>query len=159
MKHDIFIFLDYWDNPNPTAHDQLSFKVAEMVNETEAEEIGVVFANGYFVGKDKFCAMLDLIIGKHPSWVIGLEKSATELLKMGGQKRILINPAISKDILALNKRYDSDNIYAFFSTDHEEDYNNYCTALDNVAFYPLKKTLFIDDVKDCILDIINGDQI
>ena len=35
-QSDILIFLDYWDNDNPTSDTQMGFMFAQMDNESEA---------------------------------------------------------------------------------------------------------------------------
>lgn len=153
-KKDILIFLNYWDNPKPTSDDQMGFMLAEMDNESEAEEFGEVFNNHFFTGKDKKEAIKNEIRNHKPTWIIGLENSATILLRVHRKKKILINPTVTINDLNWVTEQDINDTYAFFSADHESDYETYSKVYRNVAFFPMKKTLFISDIKSTINAII-----
>ncbi len=51
-QSDILIFLDYWDNDNPTSDVQMGFMFAQMDNEEESEDIGEVYSNEFFYKKN-----------------------------------------------------------------------------------------------------------
>lgn len=154
-KKDILIFLNYWDNPKPTSDDQLGFMLAEMDNESEAEEIGEVYNNNFLYGKNKEEAIKTEIRKHKPTWVIGLENSATIILHLHRQKKILINPKVTTNDLNWVTEQDINDTYAFFSSDYESDYETYSKVYRNVAFFPMMKTLFISDIKAHIKAIIH----
>lgn len=153
-KNDILIFLNYWDNPNPTSDTQMGFMLSEMDNETESEDLGEVYSNGFFVGKNQKEAIKGEIRKYRPKWVIGLENTATILLSLHRQKKILINPSVTMNDLNWVTEEDINDTYAFFSADYEKDYEVYCKVYRNVAFYPQKEILFIGDIKSIITQII-----
>lgn len=153
-KTDILIFLNYWDNPNPTSDDQLGFMFSEMDNETECEELGEVYSNSFFFGKNPKEAIKEEIKKHHPKWVIGIENTATILLSIHRQKKILINPTVTMDDLNWVTSETIRDTYAFFSADFEKDYEVYSKVYKNVAFYPMQKILFISDIKSIITEII-----
>ena len=145
-QYDILIFLDYWDNDNPTSDAQLGFMFAQMDNEDESEDIGKVYSNEFLYDNPKEAIKKE--IARHrPKWVIGLENSATLLLPYHRQKKILINPTVTVDDLNWVTSETIRNTYAFFSANYEKDYEVYSKVYKNVAFYPMQKILFISDIK------------
>lgn len=151
---DILIFLNYWDNPNPTSDTQMGFMLSEMDNETECEDLGEVYTNHFFYGKNQKEAIKEEIKKHRPKWIIGLENTATILLSIHRQKKILINPTVTVNDLNWVTEEDINDTYAFFSADYEKDYEVYSKVYRNVAFYPQKKILFIGDIKSIITEII-----
>ena len=153
-QYDILIFLDYWDNDNPTSDAQLGFMVAQMDNEDESEDIGKVYSNEFLYDNPKEAIKKE--IARHrPKWVIGLENSATLLLPYHRQKKILINPTVTVDDLNWVTSETIRNTYAFFSANYEKDYEVYSKVYKNVAFYPMQKILFISDIKAAIEAILS----
>lgn len=154
-QSDILIFLDYWDNDNPTSDAQMGFMFAQMDNEEESEDIGEVYSNDFFYQKNPKEAIKEEIAKHHPKWVIGLENSATLLLPYHRQKKILINPTVTMDDLNWVTSETIRDTYAFFSADYEKDYEMYSKVYRNVAFYPTQKILFISDIKSAIEAILS----
>ena len=154
-QSDILIFLDYWDNDNPTSDAQMGFMFAQMDNESEASEFGEVYSNDFFYQKNPKEAIKEEIAKRHPKWVIGLENSATLLLPYHRQKKILINPNVTVDDLNWVTSETIRDTYAFFSADYEKDYEVYSKVYKNVAFYPMQKILFISDIKAAIEAILS----
>lgn len=154
-QSDILIFLDYWDNDNPTSDAQMGFMFAQMDNEEESGDIGEVYSNDFFYQKNPKEAIKEEIAQHHPKWVIGLENSATLLLPYHRQKKILINPTITVDDLNWVTSETIRDTYAFFSADYEKDYEVYSKVYKNVAFYPMQKILFISDIKAAIEAILS----
>lgn len=154
-QSDILIFLDYWDNDNPTSDAQMGFMFAQMDNESEASEFGEVYSNDFFYQKNPKEAIKEKIAKHHPKWVIGLENSATLLLPYHRQKKILINPTVMVDDLNWVTSETIRDTYAFFSTNYEKDYEVYSKVYKNVAFYPMQKILFISDIKSAIEAILS----
>lgn len=154
-QSDILIFLDYWDNDNPTSDAQMGFMFAQMDNESEASEFGEVYSNDFFYQKNPKEAIKEEIAKHHPKWVIGLENSATLLLPYHRQKKILINPTVTVDDLNWVTSETIRDTYAFFSADYEKDYEVYSKVYKNVAFYPMQKILFISDIKLAIEAILS----
>ena len=153
-QYDILIFLDYWDNDNPTSDAQLGFMFAQMDNEDESEDIGKVYSNEFLYDNPKEAIKKE--IARHrPKWVIGLENSATLLLPYHRQKKILINPTVTVDDLNWVTSETIRNTYAFFSANYEKDYEVYSKVYKNVAFYPMQKILFISDIKAAIEAILS----
>ena len=153
-QYDILIFLDYWDNDNPTSDAQLGFMFAQMDNEDESEDIGKVYSNEFLYDNPKEAIKKE--IARHrPKWVIGLENSATLLLPYHRQKKILINPTVTVDDLNWVTSETIRNTYAFFSANYEQDYEVYSKVYKNVAFYPMQKILFISDIKAAIEAILS----
>lgn len=154
-QSDILIFLDYWDNDNPTSDAQMGFMFAQMDNEEESEDFGEVYSNDFFYQKNPKEAIKEEIAKRHPKWVIGLENSATLLLPYHRQKKILINPTVTVDDLNWVTSETIRDTYAFFSADYEKDYEMYSKVYKNVAFYPMQKILFISDIKSAIEAILS----
>lgn len=154
-QSDILIFLDYWDNDNPTSDAQMGFMFAQMENESEASEFGEVYSNDFFYQKNPKEAIKEEIAKHHPKWVIGLENSATLLLPYHRQKKILINPTVMVDDLNWVTSETIRDTYAFFSANYEKDYEVYSKVYKNVAFYPMQKILFISDIKSAIEAILS----
>lgn len=154
-QSDILIFLDYWDNDNPTSDAQMGFMFAQMDNEEESEDIGEVYSNDFFYQKNPKEAIKKEIAKHRPKWVIGLENSATLLLPYHRQKKILINPTVTMDDLNWVTSETIRDTYAFFSADYEKDYEVYSKVYKNVAFYPMQKILFISDIKLAIEAILS----
>lgn len=154
-QSDILIFLDYWDNDNPTSDAQMGFMFAQMDNEEESEDIGEVYSNDFFYQKNPKEAIKEEITKHRPKWVIGLENSATLLLPYHRQKKILINPTVTVDDLNWVTSETIRDTYAFFSADYEKDYEVYSKVYQNVAFYPMQKILFISDIKAAIETILS----
>ena len=154
-QSDILIFLDYWDNDNPTSDAQMGFMFAQMDNEEESEDFGEVYSNDFFYQKNPKEAIKEEIAKHHPKWVIGLENSATLLLPYHRQKKILINPTVTMDDLNWVTSETIRDTYAFFSADYEKDYEMYSKVYRNVAFYPTQKILFISDIKSAIEAILS----
>lgn len=154
-QSDILIFLDYWDNDNPTSDAQMGFMFAQMDNESEASEFGEVYSNDFFYQKNPQEAIKKEIAKHRPKWVIGLENSATLLLPYHRQKKILINPTVTMDDLNWVTSETIRDTYAFFSADYEKDYEVYSKVYKNVAFYPMQKVLFISDIKAAIEAILS----
>ena len=145
-QSDILIFLDYWDNDNPTSDAQIGFIFAQLDNEKESENIGEVYSNEFFYKKNPQEAIKEEITKHCPKWVIGLENSATLLLPYYRQKKILINPTVTLDDLNWVTPENIRDTYAFFSADYEADYEMYSRVYRNVAFYPAQRILFISDL-------------
>lgn len=155
-KHsDTLIFLDYWDNDNPTSDAQMGFMFAQMDNEEDCEDLGEVYSNEFFYHKNPKEAIKEEISKHHPKWVIGLENSATLLLPYHRQKKILINPTVTVDDLNGVTSETIRDTYAFFSANYEKDYEVYSKVYKNVAFYPMQKILFISDIKTAIEAILS----
>ncbi len=154
-QSDILIFLDYWDNDNPTSDAQLGFTFAQMDNEYESEDFGEVYSNDFFYQKNPKEAIKEEIAKNRPKWVIGLENSATLLLPYHRQKKILINPTVTVDDLNWVTSETIRDTYAFFSANYEKDYEMYSKVYKNVAFYPMQRILFIGDIKVAIEAILS----
>ena len=154
-QSDILIFLDYWDNDNPTSDAQMGFMFAQMDNEEESEDFGEVYSNDFFYQKNPKEAIKEEIAKHRPKWVIGLENSATLLLPYHRQKKILINPTVTMDDLNWVTSETIRDTYAFFSANYEKDYEVYSKVYKNVAFYPMQKILFISDIKSAIEAILS----
>ena len=154
-QSDILIFLDYWDNDNPTSDAQIGFIFAQLDNEKESENIGEVYSNEFFYKKNPQEAIKEEITKHCPKWVIGLENSATLLLPYYRQKKILINPTVTLDDLNWVTPENIRDTYAFFSADYEADYEMYSRVYKNVAFYPSERILFIGDIKTVIEAILS----
>lgn len=144
---DTLIFLDYWDNDNPSSDAQMGFIFAQMDNEEECGDLGEVYSNDFFYKKNPKDAIKEEISKHCPEWVIGLENSATLLLPYHRQKKILINPTVTVDDLNWVTPETIRDTYAFFSAKYEKDYEMYSRVYRNVAFYPANRVLFISDVK------------
>ena len=65
-QSDILIFLDYWDNDNPTSDAQMGFMFAQMDNEEESEDIGEVYSNNFFYQKNPKEAIKEEIAKHRP---------------------------------------------------------------------------------------------
>lgn len=154
-QSDILIFLDYWDNDNPTSDAQMGFMFAQMDNEEDCENLGEVYSNEFFYQKNPKEAIKEEISKHHPKWVIGLENSATLLLPYHRQKKILINPTVTVDDLNGVTSETIRDTYAFFSANYEKDYEVYSKVYKNAAFYPMQKILFTSDIKTAIEAILS----
>lgn len=152
--NEILIFLDYWDNDNPTRSAQMGFMFAQWDNEEEAQEIGTVYSNVFFYQKNPTEAVKEEIDRLHPQWVIGLENSATLIMPYRKLKRILINPTISETDLAGVSAETITNTYAFFSSAYEADYERYSKVYQNAAYYPGSRLLAIGELIPLIKAIV-----
>lgn len=151
---DVLIFLDYWDNDNPTPDVQMGFMFAQMDNEDEGADIGVVYSNSDIYPENPKEFIKREIARHNPKWVIGLENSATHLLPYHRRKKILINPTVTINDLNWVTPETIRDTYAFFSANYEKDYEMYSRVYKNVAFYPAEKILFISHIKSAIEAII-----
>lgn len=153
---DVLIFLDYWDNANPTSEAQMGFMFLQMDNEMDAADLGSVYTNESFYQKDPREVILTAIDKHHPRWVIGLENSATLLLEYRRQKKMLINPHVTEADLQEVSPEAIENTYAFFSSACEVDYERYCKVYQNVAYYPASRILTIGELLPVIETIVAG---
>ena len=152
---DIIFFLPYWDVKNPTLEDQTGFIISEMFEEDECMEIGdKVYSSNDFYQKDPNKFIKEIIRKDRPQWVIGLGNTATILMSYKRQKKILINPTVTINDLNWVTPETIRDTYAFFSADHEKDYEMYSRVYRNVAFFPAQKSLFIGDFTSVIKGII-----
>ena len=154
---DIIFFLQYWDKKNPTLEDQTGFMLAEMFEETECMKIGdKVYSSHDLYMKDPKAFIREVIRNDRPKWVIGLENTATILISYKRQKKILINPTVTLNDLNWVTPETIRDTYAFFSADHEKDYEMYSKVYRNASFFPTQKALFISDVSGAIKGIISN---
>ena len=153
---DIIFFLQYWDKKNPTLEDQTGFMISEMFEEDECMKIGdKVYSSNDFYKKDPKEFIREAIRKERPEWVIGIGNTATILMAYKRQKKIVINPTVTLDDLNWVIPETIRDTYAFFSADHEKDYEMYSRVYRNVGFFPAKKSLFIGDLTSAILGIIS----
>ena len=151
----IIFFLPYWDVRNPSLEDQTGFIISEMFEEDECLKISdKVYSSNDFYNKDPKKFMKEVIRKEHPEWVIGIGNTATILMAYKRQKKIVINPTVTLDDLNWVTPETIRDTYAFFSADHEKDYEMYSRVYCNVAFFPTKKSLFIGDLTSAINGII-----
>lgn len=155
-KSDIIFFLPYWDKKNPTLEDQTGFMLSEMFEESECLEIGdKVYSSNDYYKKDPKEFIREIIRKQRPQWVIGVENTATILISYKRQKKILINPTVTLNDLNWVTPETIRDTYAFFSAEHEKDYEMYSRVYKNVAFYPAQKTLYIGDLSAVIKGIVS----
>ena len=155
-KNGIIFFLPYWDKKNPTLEDQTGFMLSEMFEEDDCLKIGdKVYSSNDFYMKDPKEFIREVIRKEHPKWVIGIGNTATILIPYKRQKKILINPTVTLDDLNWVTPETIRDTYAFFSADHEKDYEIYSKVYRNVAFFPAQKSLFIDNLTSAIQGIIS----
>ena len=156
--HDVMFFLPYWDIENPTSDDQTGFILSEVCELTECWAIGgeTYSSKEYHDSKQQPEEFIKEVIRKrHPRWVIGIENTATILLSLRRQKKILVNPTVTLNDLNWVTQETIRDTYAFFSADHEEDYEMYSRVYQNAAFYPLQKTLTVGELSPIITEIIS----
>ncbi|MDE6551767.1 MAG: hypothetical protein K2K98_02225 [Muribaculaceae bacterium] len=151
----IISFLPYWDVRNPSLEDQTGFIISEMFEEDECLKIGdKVYSSNDFHKKDPKEFIREVIRKERPEWVIGIGNIATILMEYKRQKKIVINPTVTLDDLNWVTPEMIRDTYAFFSADHEKDYEMYSRVYRNVGFFPAKKSLFIGDLTSAIKGII-----
>ena len=157
---DVIFLLPYWEEENPTLDSQTGFMISEMFEEDECQKIGgKVYTNTdyYNSGKAPKEFIRDAIRNDHPRWVIGIENTATILISYKRQKKILINPKVTLNDLNWVTPETIRDTYAFFSADHEKDYEMYSRVYRNVAFFPAEKTLHVCDLSAAIRGILTSD--
>ncbi len=152
---DFIAFLPYWDIKNPTMDDKTQFIMEEAVAETECSHLGAeVYSNIDYKEKDPKDFIKDVIKKEHPRWVLGIENTATLLLPYMRQRKILINPSVKLTDLNWVTPETIRDTYAFFSSKYEKDYELFTRVYQNIAFYPDRKYLSIEDLSPIIKSII-----
>lgn len=155
-KSEIIFFLQYWDKKNPTLEDQTGFIISEMSEEDECLKIGdTVYSSHDYYMRDPKEFIKEVIMKQCPKWVIGIENTATILIPFKRQRKILLNPSVTLDDLNWVTTETVRDTYAFFSGDHEKDYEMFSRVYHNVAFFPAQKSLFIGDLTAAIQGIIS----
>lgn len=160
-KTDILIFLDKWENPNPTNDEWMGFSLCQSDDCDNCSDLGMVIDDGFFSnsGKSQMEIISGLIEMYRPKWVVGLENSATLLLPYHHQRKILINPTVGYDDLNNVPQFAVANTYGFFSSMRMESYGRFKTVYPNAEYIPSElsnQILLVSDLKDVIKRIIGS---
>lgn len=126
MKRKTLIFLKPFTKKNATTEEKTDFLVRENVNEMECASLGMIFGNDELYGKDIKEFIRSKISELKPEWVIAEGESATVVLELKEQKKVLINPKVSSAEGAENvPASDADYTFGFFDQLHEADYERF----------------------------------
>lgn len=153
-KTDILIFLDKWENQNPTNDEWMGFSLCQSDDCDNCSDLGMVIDYGFFSnsGKSQKETIGGLIKMYRPKWVVGLENSATLLLPYHRQRKILINPTVGYDDLNNVPQFALANTYGFFRSKYKESYERFRTVYPNAKYIP-SDILLVSDIKEVIKEI------
>ncbi len=156
MKPKVIIFLERFDIGHATPDNQLAYLEMEAMENHVGSKFGNVYGQRQFYGKDQKKVISDLIKSDHPEWVIGLYDSATIVLKIRCQRKILVNPAITFNDLNNVTEFARRNTYDFFDADHEKDYDLFQRVYPNSALYVNIAELRLSDIESQIKSILGN---
>ena len=148
------IFLRKFNIKNPTLDEQNAFMMTEIMDEVECKDLGTFITNEVLYDKDLITFIPETVKSENPEWVIAVEDSATIVLRLKRQKKILINPKVSFDDLNNVPEFARQYTYGFFDQNHEEDYNRFQSVYPNSAWYLNLKNMSLFDIKDIAKGII-----
>lgn len=154
--NEVLIFLPYWDVKNTTLEDKTGFIMSSLFEEHYCMEIcGRVYSFKDYGLSEKSPKEFkrEIIRRDLPKGVIGIDNTASLLITYKRQKKILINPIVTLNYLNWVTPETIRDTYAFFSADHEKDYEMYSRVYSNAAFYPMQETLSIGELTAIIKDI------
>lgn len=137
-----------------TRDSQLAYLEMEVMEEHVGSKFGKVYGQRQYFGNDQQKVIREIIKADHPQWVIGLYDSATIILKIRFQRKILVNPAITFNDLNNVTEFDRRNTYAFFDADHEADYERFQKVYPNSAWYPNIARLSLSDIEPEVKTIL-----
>lgn len=121
----------------------------QQVTVAECPDMGRIYSAQDLVNKDIYKFISDEIEKQNPEWVIVEGRCATEVLKLKGIKKILINPHVIEQE-SDDSDFDKDNTWGFFDALHENDYDNFCCRFNNAAFYPMDDELSLFYIKEIV---------
>ena len=151
------IFLRKFNIKNPTLDEQNAFMMTEIMDEVECKDLGTFITNEVLYDKDLITFIPETVKSENPEWVIAVEDSATIVLRLKRQKKILINPKVSFDDLNNVPEFARQYTYGFFDQRHEEDYNRFQSVYPNSVWYLNLKDMSLFDIKDIAKSIIKED--
>ena len=157
-KYKTLVFLRPFTLKNPTLDQQNDFMIREIVNELECNIAGKFYTNDDLYGKDINIFIRAEIEKYKPEWVVAENESATVVLCLRNQKKILINPSVTYEDLNNVSEFSRENTWGFFDQDHEGDYERFTTVFPNVAFFPRQYDISLYTVKDFINLILTPDN-
>lgn len=121
----------------------------QQVTVAECSDMGRIYSAQDLVNKDIYKFISDEIEKQNPEWVIVEGRCATEVLKLKGIKKILINPHVIEQE-SDDSDFDKDNTWGFFDALRENDYDNFCCRFNNAAFYPMDDELSLFYIKEIV---------
>lgn len=151
------IFLRKFNIKNPTLDEQNTFIKKEIMDEVECKDLGIFITNEILYDKDLETFIPETVKSEKPEWIVAVDDSATVVLKLKRQKKILINPKVSFDDLNYVTELARQYTYGFFDKKHEEDYNRFQSVYPNSALYINLKDISLFDIKDIAKGIIEED--
>lgn len=156
METKVIIFLESFCIEHATPENQLAYLEMEVMENHVGSKFGRVYGQRQFFGNDQRKVIQDIIKSDRPKWVIGMFDSATILLKIRLQRKILVNPTITFNDLNNVTEFDRRNTYGFFDADHEADYALFQKVYTNSAWYANTTRLRLSDIETEIKEIIEN---
>ena len=153
MKPKTLIFLNPFTVENPSREQQTEFLYENMMASSALGKFGEVYDYKELPKTEEELKVFieGKIIEEKPQWVVATELSASVLAGIKIPNRILINPAISFDVLNNVPEHVRQTIHGVFDQSHESDYERFCSAYPNAML-----SLDLDMDYDQIVPIITG---
>lgn len=148
------IFLSPFSMKDASLDDKTSFLIGECFNVAEYEGMGKIYTYQQLTRSDIRSFIRHEIRSLHPNWVIAENESATAVLGLKCQKKILINPTVQFNNLNNIPEFAREFTYAFFDRTHERDYNRFQTVYPNSFYYPTITGLSLFMLKVIVEEII-----
>ena len=95
-KINVLIFLQLFNLATPTPEDQMNFILCDTFCFGEYSEMGKVYDNASLYNKDLTEFIPAEIKRLKPNWIVAEGDSATVVLRLKRQKKVLINPRALK---------------------------------------------------------------
>lgn len=121
----------------------------QQVTVSECYGMGRIYTAQDLVDKDLDKFIPTEIEKQNPRWKIAEGRCATEVLKLKGIKKVLINPHVIEQESDVSD-FDKDNTWGFFDALHERGYENFCCRFNNAAFYPMDDELSLFYIKEIV---------
>lgn len=157
-KAKTLVFLRPFTIKNPTLDEQNAFMGREIVNEVECACLGEIYSNEILYGKNLDEFIRNTVKEKHPEWIVAEGKSATVVLGIRNQKKVVINPNVSYEDLNNVSEFDSQHTYGFFDDCHEQDYERFQTVYPHAAWFPEDDDLTLFTIKETVQTIIETEE-
>lgn len=154
----VLLFPDPFHVKNPTPAEQAAYMASLSLDEAFMGAIGH-FVEVNALKEADYCEEIRrTIAAQQPDWVIAAGKSATACVNLHGQKKILINPAVTFDDLKNVPEAARMRTFGFFGAlpEQEKSYELFQAVYPNAAWFANAPKLRLVDMKGIIHDIIEG---
>lgn len=143
---------------NPALEEQNDYMISSLYDEVAMEHVG------RFIGVNELDKAIyaqeirRIITEQSPEWVIASRESATACIGLHGQKKILINPAVTPCDLNNVPEYARRHTFGFFGAlqEQERSYELFQTVYPNAAWYINVTDLRLFHIKDISTAIVNN---